>query len=140
MRPSGWIAVLLFLLAAIPGARAQTASFEEAATLLLDSCGKDIEEYCYGVNLGGGALKNCLSRNHDSVSPTCRTDNLRVFTMIQKRAQARRAVLKACEPEIRKSCAEVHGEAGPSLECLLAAPPRGMGWRCAQALTAAGMR
>ena len=64
---------------------AQNMSYGDAAALLAQSCGADIEANCRGVNLDASRLRECLSRNTDVVSSQCKNDYLRAFDAIQKR-------------------------------------------------------
>ena len=120
-------------------ASAATMSFEDATTVLGASCGKDIDDNCRGVNLDPGRLRECLARNQDVVSPQCKADYFRIFDAIQKRAAARAAVYKSCDREAAKA---LNARARPKADlpkCLLAIP-RGIGWKCAQAINEAGYR
>jgi hypothetical protein len=119
---------------------AETMSFENATAILAESCGKDIDANCLGVNLDAQRLKECLSRNQDSVSPQCRADYVRAFDAIQKRVAARVAVGKLCVREKQKICADAQVKPGETIACLLKAPPRGLSVGCGQALTQAGYR
>jgi OOP family OmpA-OmpF porin len=118
---------------------AQTIGFAEAADRLAAACGKDIDENCKGVNLGSGRLKNCLSQNRDSISDNCKDALAQVFTLIEKRAQARSAVLKLCDADVRKLCAGVAKGDGQILECMLTASA-GVSRKCNQAIIDAGYR
>lgn len=131
---------LLTVLAAVSPAIAETMSFEKATTMLAESCGKDIDANCLGVNLDAPRLKECLSRNQDSVSAQCRADYFKAFEAIQKRAAARNAVARNCEREKQKLCVEAQGRPGDLIACLLTAPPRGVSFRCNQAIGEAGYR
>ena len=141
-------AVFLALLAAIvaalpfmpPVMAAETVNFENSAAILADSCGKDIEANCLGVSLDAPRLKECLSRNGDSVSPQCRADYIKAFDAIQKRIAARSAVWRACERDKQKLCADMQGKPGETIACLLKAPAKSLGWACNQALGTAGYR
>ena len=87
-------------------------SFESATTILAESCGKDIEANCLGVSLDAPRLKECLSRNQDSVSAQCRADYIKAFDAIQKRIAARSAVGKAVrarQAEALRGCARQAG-------------------------------
>jgi hypothetical protein len=131
---------LIFLTVALVAsqpASAVTMSFEDATTVLGASCGKDIDDNCRGVNLDPGRLRECLARNQDVVSPQCKADYFRIFDAIQKRAAARAAVPKMCDREAAKLCAGTAKEDLP--KCLLAIP-RGIGWKCTQAINEAGYR
>ena len=131
---------LIFLTAALftsLPASAATMSFEDATTVLGASCGKDIDDNCRGVNLDPNRLRECLARNQDVVSPQCKADYFRIFDAIQKRAAARAAVPKMCDREAAKLCAGTTKQELP--KCLLAIP-KGIGWKCSQAITEAGYR
>jgi hypothetical protein len=133
------LALFVAVVAASPAA-AETMSFENATAILAESCGKDIEANCLGVSLDAPRLKECLSRNQDSISPQCRADYIRAFDAIGKRIAARSAVGKLCAREKQKICADTQGKPGETISCLLKAPPRGLGYGCSQALTQAGYR
>src|ERR1700733_1545821 len=119
---------------------AETLSVENATAILADSCGKDIDANCLGLSLDATRLKECLSRNQDSVSQQCRADSAKAFDAIQKRVAARHAVGKLCEREKQKVCAETQGKPGETITCLLKAPTRSVSVGCSQALTQAGYR
>jgi hypothetical protein len=131
---------LLAAIVAAPSAMAETMSFESSTALLAESCGKDIDANCLGVNLDAQRLKECLTRNQDSVSPQCRADYVRAFDAIQKRVAAHGAAGKLCEREKQKICAETQGKPGETIACLLKAPTRGLSFGCNKALTEAGYR
>src|SRR5580700_9959048 len=118
---------------------AETMTFENAAGILADSCGKDIDANCAGVNLDAPRLKECLTRNQDSVSAQCRADSVRAFDAILKRGAARIAVGKACEREKQKMCAEAQDKPGSAIACLVKVS-RGLGPGCIKALGEAGYR
>jgi OOP family OmpA-OmpF porin len=120
-------------------AQAQTVSYAEAADRLAAACGKDIDEYCRGVNLGSGRMKNCLSQNRDGLSADCKETYTQTFMLIEKRGQARAAVLKLCDIEVRKLCSGVAKGDGQVLECILTASA-GVSRKCNQAITDAGFR
>jgi hypothetical protein len=131
-----FIFLTVALSASLP-ASAATMSFEDATTVLGASCGKDIDDNCRGVNLDPNRLRECLARNQDVVSPQCKADYFRIFDAIQKRAAARAAVPKMCDREAAKQCA---GTAKQELPKCLLAIPKGIGWKCSQAITEAGYR
>lgn len=133
------IALVLLIAAAAP-AFAETVNFESSAARLSESCGKDIDENCYGVSFDAPRLRECLARAQDSVSQHCRTDYVRVFDAIQKRVAARAAVWKTCERDKQKFCAtEAQGGPADVLACL-SKIPRGVSWGCKQAIGEAGYR
>jgi hypothetical protein len=133
------LALLAAVLAASP-AVAETMSFESATAILAESCGNDIDANCLGVSLDAPRLKECLSRNRDSVSPQCRADYVRAFDAIQKRVAARNAVGKLCQRERQKVCPDAQAKPGETIACLLKAPARGLSVGCSQALAQAGYR
>jgi hypothetical protein len=122
-----------------PPSDRQTIPFADAMEMLAVACAKDIDAHCAGVNIGGGRLKGCLIRNQAIVSANCRDTYGKVFTQFDKRGQARRAVIKPCEPDARKICAGAQMGDGEILQCVLQAK-KGVGWRCSQAITDAGYR
>lgn len=133
-------ALFLTLLIVAPSvALAETMSFEEAAAILGTSCGKDIDAYCRGVNLGSDRLKACLLRNQDSVSPQCKADYVRVFIAVKQRAEARASIAKICERDMLKLCPGVQKGDGNLLDCMLTAK-RAVSAKCNQAITDAGYR
>src|ERR1700733_257634 len=119
---------------------AETLSVENATAILADSCGKDIDANCLGLSLDAQRLKECLTRNQDSVSQQCRADYVRAFDAIQKRVAAHGAVGKLCVHEKQKICADTQGKPGETIACLLKAPTRGVSFGCNKALGEAGYR
>ncbi|MCA6122211.1 hypothetical protein J6500_09970 [Bradyrhizobium sp. WSM 1704] len=129
---------LLFVVAltAPSFAAAETLSFGDAAAQLAKACGADISANCRGVNLDSNRLKECLSRNRDVMSPTCKESYLSTLDAIQKRIAARVTVANACTREIVKVCGGSTKETSKSVPCLVAA--KGVSRNCAQAITDAG--
>jgi hypothetical protein len=129
---------LIILFAAPSMAAAETMSFAEAAALLAKSCAEEIDANCRGVNLDTNRLKECLSRNRDTLSPRCADTYLKTFDAIQKRVAARTAVATACAREIVKTCGGSTKETSKSIPCLTTA--QGVNARCIQAMGDAGYR
>ena len=117
---------------------AEKMTFGDAAALVAQSCGADIEANCRGVNFDANRLRECLSRNTDVISPQCRTDYLRAFDAIQKRIGARVGVANACAREIVKLCNGSTKETSKSIGCLTTA--KGVSRNCIQAMDDAGYR
>jgi hypothetical protein len=117
---------------------AEKMTFGDAAALVANSCGADIEANCRGVSLDANRLRECLSRNTDVISAQCKTDYLRAFDAIQKRILARVGVANACTREIVKLCNGSTRETSKSVPCLIAA--RGVSRNCIQAMDDAGYR
>jgi hypothetical protein len=130
---------LILVMATTSPAFAETMSFESAAAMVGESCAKDIDANCFGVNFDAPRLKECLARNQDSVSPQCRADYVRAFDAIQKRVAARAAVAKVCQRDKQKFCADVPNGIGDLLGCL-SKVPRGVSANCNKAVGEAGYR
>ena len=134
------IALLVFAVCAPSLASAQQAmKYEEAATLLGASCGKDIDDNCRGVNLDPARLKECLNRNVDVVSPKCQADSARAFSAIQQRITARITLMKLCNWEMNHLCSDVKADPAKGLQCLLDSTKKATG-NCNKAIAAAGYR
>ena len=117
---------------------AERMTFGDAAGLVAQSCGADIEANCRGVNFDANRLRECLSRNTDVISQQCKTDYLRAFDAIQKRIAARVGVANACAREIVKLCNGSTKETSKSIACLTTA--HGVSRNCIQAMDDAGYR
>jgi len=132
--------LLLVLLAVVPSlASAQSMNFEQATTLLSASCGKDLDEYCRGVNLDAARLKECLVRNADSISPQCKTDYPRAIGAIEQRVAARASLFKLCNWEMNHLCGDVRQDRAKGLQCLLGSTKKNTP-NCNKAVDAAGYR
>ena len=117
---------------------AEKMTFGDAAALVAQSCGADIEANCRGVNFDANRLRECLSRNTDVISAQCRSDYLRAFDAIQRRILARVGVANACTREIVKLCNGSTKETSKSIGCLTTA--KGVSRNCVQAMDDAGYR
>jgi hypothetical protein len=118
-------------------ASAQTMSYKDAGALIAKSCGRDIERYCANVNMGGGALKDCLMKVEARLSPQCVTDYKTAQASLDKRAAAQAAVPSLCELDARRYCKGVKPGDGHYLSCLNMASKVVSG-DCQQALADAG--
>ena len=136
-----WLAIPLLIcsLTGVSPAAAQTMSFEEAMQVLVASCGRDIDRYCRGVNLGAGRLRACLAANQAKVAPLCKSSAEQAMAAVEKRAAARVAVLQVCAADAQRMCGLVQKGDGQILECMLTAQ-RGTSPKCNQAITDAGYR
>jgi len=131
--------ILLILALTAPSlAVAQTMSFGEGTAMLGKSCAPDITANCRGVNIDSTRLKECLYRNQDVMSATCKTDYPRAFDAIQKRIAARATVGRECEYEVVKKCGGKGREVFKSLNCLLALPT--VSARCTKSIADVGYR
>jgi hypothetical protein len=132
--------VLLLLAVCAPSlASAQALKFEEAASLIGASCGKDIDDNCRGVNFDPIRLKECLYRNQDVVSAKCQADSTRAFSAITQRITARTTLMKLCNWEMNHLCSEVKADPAKGLQCLLDSTKKATG-NCNKAISAAGYR
>ena len=130
---------LVLLIAAATSASAETVNFESSAAKLGESCGKDIDENCFGVSFDAPRLRECLARASDSVSQQCRTDYVKAFDAIQKRLTARANLRKNCEYDRKHFCADPQYGYADVVACL-SKTPRGMTLSCKQAIGEAGYR
>jgi hypothetical protein len=132
--------ILLVLVITAPSpASAQTMNFEQAAAMLGESCGTDIDNSCRGINLEPARLKDCLRRNDDSISAKCRGDYLRAFSAIEQRVSARATLSKLCNWEMNHLCGEVRQDPAKGLQCLLDSTKKATP-NCNKAINAAGYR
>ncbi|GLS20670.1 hypothetical protein GCM10007874_36870 [Labrys miyagiensis] len=121
-----------------PGvASAQTMSYSEAGALIARSCGKDITRFCAKVNMGGGALRDCLMKTQAKLNPQCVADYKAVSDSLAKRAAAQAAVPQVCKADARQYCNGVAYGNGHFLSCLNAST-RVVSTSCKQALADAG--
>jgi hypothetical protein len=116
---------------------AQTISYSEAGALLAKSCGKDIVKFCPKVNLGGGALKDCLTQRADKINPQCISDYKAVVASLDARLAAQAAVTKACRGDATQFCQGTAPGNAHYLGCLNAAK-KVVSKRCTTAITNAG--
>ncbi|MFG1393304.1 cysteine rich repeat-containing protein [Xanthobacter agilis] len=131
------LAALLALPAA--SAHAQTVSYAEAAGLLAQHCGEDIMRHCRGVNLGDGAINQCLAAHQAELSPACAANHESIRQMTEARAAAQRAVYKVCDRDRAEFCSGVVPGDGNLVSCLLEAS-KVVSQACTAALTNAGYR
>jgi len=109
-------AAVCLLAASIDALRAQTVGFGHAVDWIGTACSKDIDSFCAKVNLGGGRILKCLSRQA-RVSLTCKNAVTYLTVLLERRAAARAAVGRACEKDVREHCANAQpGDAG-LVEC-----------------------
>lgn len=133
------IVLLLAVFAPTWAAAQQAMKYEEAATLLGASCGKDIDDNCRGVNLDPNRLKECINRNLDVVSQKCQADSTRAFSAIQARITARINLMKLCNWEMNHLCSDAKADPAKGLLCLLDQTKKATG-NCNKAIAAAGYR
>jgi hypothetical protein len=132
-------AVVAGLMGAANVSVAQTIGYAEAIDRLAIACGKDIQTYCKGVNLGNNRIRNCLTANDAKVSAQCKSGYANAYAMLEKRAMAQASVLKICDRDISRVCSGVQPGDGNILDCILRAQ-RTVSAQCNQAVTDAGYR
>jgi len=130
------VAALLLPGSAEP-ANAQSIGYAQAIDRLGASCGKDIDKLCKKANLGGGRVTQCLDQNRAAVSSGCKASVTELTAMIATRVQARAAVLRVCDADIRRICAGVLPGDGNLMECFYKAR-QNMSPSCQTAVTNAG--
>lgn len=135
--PKALIIAVLMGMAAPVGA--QTVSYAEAAGLLDQHCGADIMRHCRGLNLGNGAISNCLAENAGRLSQACAANHESIRQMTEARAAAQQEVNKACDRDRREFCQGMVPGDGNILSCLLEASKVVSG-ACMAAITNAGYR
>jgi len=116
---------------------AQSIGYAQAIDRLGVSCGKDIDKLCKKANLGGGRVTQCLDQNRAAVSSGCKASVTELTAMIATRVQARAAVLRVCDADIRRICAGVQPGDGNLMECFYKAR-QNMSPSCQTAVTNAG--
>jgi hypothetical protein len=55
-----------------PACQQQMAEHQERARQKAEACRIDVEQFCKGMEPGGGRIKRCLKENETKLSPTCR--------------------------------------------------------------------
>jgi len=107
----------LLLLAAAKSSSAQSIGYAQAIDRLGVSCGKDIEKLCKKANLGGGRVTQCLDQNRAAVSSSCKASVAEMTALLATRVQARAAVLRVCDVDIRRFCPGIQPGDGNLMEC-----------------------
>ncbi len=80
------------------------------------SCSADVDQFCAGVEPGGGRVIGCLNQHQLDLSSSCQEEMSRI-------AEARERVIafrSACTADLERLCKGVPTQAEPLLECLLA--------------------
>jgi hypothetical protein len=131
-------AAVIALLALSAAGRAETISYGDAVTTLANDCGPDIKKFCAGLNLGNGAIANCLAKNAAKISPKCTSSFNAVAGSIGQRREAQTAYFNVCKGDIARHCRGIKGD-GYQLSCLIKTQKIVSG-ECNQAITNAGWR
>lgn len=135
-----FLGLVLGALLALPAvAQAQTVSYAQAAGLLAQHCGEDIMRHCRGVNLGNGAISQCLAAHQAELSPACAANHESIRLMTEARAEAQKAVFKLCDRDRAEFCPGVQPGDGNIVSCLLEAS-KVVSQACEAGLTNAGYR
>ena len=133
-----FVALLLFGIPLASGSRAETISYADAITLLAEDCGSDIKRHCKGLNLGKGAIQNCLVSKASKVSASCTATLATVTQSIAQRQRAQFEYKKICRHSMAQRCKGMRGD-GNILACLIKAT-RHVSDECNQIITDAGWR
>jgi OOP family OmpA-OmpF porin len=113
-----YFVVIATLLSVSSGqSNAQSIGYAQAVGRLAVSCGKDIGKFCKKVNLGGGRMTQCLNQNHATISGSCKASITEMQVLLTTRTQARTAVLRVCDVDIRRLCQGVQPGDGNLMEC-----------------------
>ncbi|MFG1376976.1 cysteine rich repeat-containing protein [Xanthobacter autotrophicus] len=120
MRFAG-LALAVVLALAGGQAKAQTVSYAQAAGLLAQHCGGDIMKLCRGLNLGNGAIHNCLAQSAAQLSPACAANHAAIREMTEARAAAQKQVYKTCDRDVAQYCPGLVPGDGNIVSCLLEA-------------------
>ena len=93
------------------------ASRQKAKALIEEfgrSCRRDVDQFCPGVDPGGGRVLGCLRQHQLDLSKPCQGEMTRIAD-----ARDRVATLRsACRADVERLCRNVPRLAGPLLECL----------------------
>ena len=108
------IATLLW--ASAGPSHAQRIGYAQALDQLGRLAARTSGSICKKVNLGGGRMTECLGQNQ-AVSAACKASVTHMQTLIATRAQARAAVLRVCDVDIRRFCAGIQPGDGNLMEC-----------------------
>jgi OmpA-OmpF porin, OOP family len=130
-------AAALLLVVCAPPTYAQTIGYSEALGVLARDCGRDLDKYCKGINLGGGKVADCLENHWSAVSAACKSANTTVRDLLKKRAAARANVPKVCELDRLRLCGSIQPGDANLLECFEAAKSN-ISAACRQAVEDAG--
>lgn len=120
MRRVGLVVAACLALASAE-ARAQTVSYAQAGGLLAQHCGEDIMKFCRGLNLGNGAIHDCLAQNSGRLSAACAANHASIRQMTEARAAAQHQVYQACDRDRAQFCPGLVPGDGNIVSCLLEA-------------------
>jgi hypothetical protein len=113
-------------------------SYADAISQLAAACGKDLQSYCRGIELGP-RLKACLDTSAPRMSPQCQQARTMVYASIARRAAAQRDIGDICSADIARMCGTSHADAH-LVECLLSVSPAAMSPGCNQTFNDTGWR
>jgi hypothetical protein len=82
------------------------------------ACVDDVQQYCPGVQPGGGRIMQCLKAHETDLSAACKNQ----LQTAQSRGQAARthaqAIRQACQSDLATLCHDVGSGGGRMLQCL----------------------
>jgi hypothetical protein len=77
------------------------------------ACAGDIQQFCQGVQPGGGRMVQCLTQHKQQLSPGCKVHIAEVAEQVKE-------VYQACEDDIMTFCPGVQPGGGRIAQCLKA--------------------
>ncbi|HUJ65396.1 MAG TPA: cysteine rich repeat-containing protein [Acidimicrobiales bacterium] len=80
------------------------------------SCRADVDQFCAGVDPGGGRIIGCLNQHQPELSSSCQAE----MSRLAKARERVSALRTACKADAERVCKGVPAKAGPLLECLQA--------------------
>ncbi len=110
-RTACWCLVLIMLFATF-AAVAQTDSPAGAGGgKFRTTCGEDLQQFCVGVQPGGGRLVQCLSSHTSELSAAC-------GNMISSAGRGAAKLRAACDQDLQRFCVGVQPGGGRPVQCL----------------------
>jgi hypothetical protein len=86
---------------------------------LESACAKDIKKYCSTVTPGEGRMVYCMQAHEDKISAKCAFALEDAADNIQTSAEALKAAVIACKPEITGVCGKIVPGKGRIAACLI---------------------
>jgi hypothetical protein len=80
------------------------------------SCRADVDQFCAGIDPGGGRMLGCLAQHQLDISASCQSEMTRIADARERIA----ALRSGCKADVERLCKGVPPQAGPLLECLQA--------------------
>jgi hypothetical protein len=128
-----------FLLISACASQAQTATtvnFGDAVAQWSAACGQDYDQFCKGIQPGGGQLAGCLN---SKASPACKSATAAFEVNLNARLGAQAKAVEMCRGDMQRFCSNYKKGDARILRCLM----RKQNWQaaslpCKNTLEAAG--